>query len=86
VNGALKIELLVRDAKLFRKDFYPTTVEEGPGRDFESPVTKVGTNRFAFHLPGETMSAEFILVPGPDGRPEYLHSFMGAARRVNARP
>jgi hypothetical protein len=86
VNGALKIELIVRDGKLFRKEFYPTTVEEGPGRDFEAPVTKVGTNRFAFTLPGETTWAEFILVPGPGGRPEYLHSFMIAARRADARP
>jgi CubicO group peptidase (beta-lactamase class C family) len=86
VNGALKIELIVREGKLFRKEFYPTTVEDGPGRDFEAPVTKVGTNRFAFTPPGEITSAEFILVPGPGGRPEYLHSFMEAARRVEARP
>ena len=86
VNGGLKIELIVRDGKLFRKEFYPTTVEEGPGRNFEVPVTKIGTNRFAFSLPGETTSAEFILIPGPDGMPEYLHSFMGAARRIEARP
>ncbi|MCA1592762.1 MAG: beta-lactamase family protein [Acidobacteria bacterium] len=86
VNGALKIELFVRDGKLFRKESYPTTVEAGPGRDFEAPVTKVGTNRFAFTPPGEITAAEFILVPGSGGRPEYLHSFMDAARRVEARP
>jgi CubicO group peptidase (beta-lactamase class C family) len=86
VNGALKIELIVRDGKLFRKEFYPTTIEDGPGRDFEALVTKVGTNRFAFTLPGETIPAQFVLVPGPNGRPEYLHSFMEAARRVKARP
>ncbi len=85
VNGALKIELFVRDGKLFRKESYPTTAEEGPGRNFEAPVTKVGTNRFAFTLPGETTPAVFVLVPGPSGRPEYLHSFMGAARRIEAR-
>ena len=85
VNGALKIELRVRDGKLFRKEFYPTTVEEGPGRDFEAPVTKVGTNRFAFIVPGENAPAEFVLVPGPSDKPEYLHSFMGAARRIEAR-
>lgn len=85
VNGALKIELFVRNGKLFRKEFYPTTVEEGLGRDFEAPVTKVGTNRFAFTLPGETRPAEFVLVPDPSGRPEYLHSFMDAARRIEAR-
>lgn len=85
INGALKIELLVRDGKLFRKEFYPTTIESGPGRNFEAPVTKVGTNRFAFTPPGETAPAEFVLVPAPSGRPEYLHSFMEAARRVEAR-
>ena len=85
VNGALKIELRVREGKLFRKEFYPTTVEEGPGRDFEVPVMKVGTNRFAFTLPGETVPAEFVLVPGPGGKPEYVHSFMGAARRIETR-
>jgi len=86
VNGALKIELFIRAGKMFRKEFYPTTVEEGRGRDFVAPMTKVGTNRFAFTPPGETAPAEFILVLGPRGRPEYLHSFMGAARRVDARP
>jgi CubicO group peptidase (beta-lactamase class C family) len=85
VNGALKIELLVRDGKLFRRESYPTTIEGGPGRDFEATVTKVGTNRFAFTPPGETAPAEFVLVPGPSGRPEYLHSFMEAARRIEAR-
>ncbi|MCA1594796.1 MAG: beta-lactamase family protein, partial [Acidobacteria bacterium] len=85
VNGALKIELLVRNGKLFRKELYPTTIEGGPGRDFEAPVTKVGMNRFAFTPPGETAPAEFVLVPGPSGRPEYLHSFMEAARRIEAR-
>lgn len=84
-NGALRIELLVRDGKLFRKEFYPTTIEEGPGRDFEAPVTKVGTNRFAFTLPGETTPAEFVLVLSAGGRPEYLHSFMNAARRIEGR-
>jgi len=85
VNGALSIESFARDGTLCRRKFYPTTVEEGPGRDFEAPVTKVGTNRFAFTLPGETTPAVFVLVPDPSGRPEYLHSFMGAARRIGAR-
>jgi len=86
VNGALRIELIVRDGKLFRKEFYPTTLEEGPGRDFEAAVTKVGTNRFAFTPPGETASAEFVLIPGASGRPEYLHTFLVAARRIEDRP
>jgi hypothetical protein len=67
---------------LFRKEFYPASIEEGPGRDFEAQVTKVGTNRFAFTAPGEAAPAEFILVPGPGGKPEYLHSFMDAAKRI----
>lgn len=82
VNGLLRIELFVRDGKLFRKDFYPPTVEEGPGRSFEAQVEKVGQNQFAFTPPGEATAASFVLVPGGDGRPEFLHSFMGAARRI----
>lgn len=82
VNGLLKIELFVRDGKLFRRDFYPPTAEEGPGRSFEAPVEKVGPQRFSFTPPGEATPAEFLIVPGTGGRPEYLHSFMGAARRV----
>jgi CubicO group peptidase (beta-lactamase class C family) len=82
VNGALRIELFVRGERLFRKEFYPSTVEEGPGRDFVAPVIKVGANRFAFTPPGQTAAAEFMLIPGADGRPEYLHSFMEAARRI----
>lgn len=82
VNGLLKVELFVRGGRLFRRDYYPPTAEEGPGRAFEVPVAKVGMNRFAFTPPGETSPAVFVLVPGPGGRPEFLHSFMGAARRV----
>lgn len=85
VNGALRIELFVRDGRLFRKEVYPATVAEGPGRDFVAPVTKIGANRFAFTLPGKAAPAEFVLVPGHDGTPEYLHSFMNAARRIEAR-
>ncbi|HEX8291823.1 MAG TPA: serine hydrolase domain-containing protein, partial [Pyrinomonadaceae bacterium] len=41
VNGLLRVELFVKDGKLFRKDFYPPTAEEGPGRSFEAAVEKV---------------------------------------------
>ena len=81
-NGLLRVELFVRDGRLFRKDFYPPTAEEGPGRSFEAPVEKVGEGRFAFTPPGEATAAEFVLVPGGGGRPEFLHSFMWAAGRV----
>src|SRR3712207_7197951 len=47
----LKVELFIRDGRLFRRDYYPPTAEEGPGRAFEAPVVKVGTNRFAFTPP-----------------------------------
>ena len=86
VNGAFKIKLFVKDGKLFRQDFYPTTVEEGPGREYEAPVTKVGANRFAFTPPGDSVPTEFVLVPGPGGKVEYLHSALETASKVEAQP
>jgi hypothetical protein len=86
VNGALRIELFVGDGKPFRRDFYPPSVEEGPGRAFEAPVVKIGAGQFAFTPPGEAGPARFVIMPGPGGKPEFPHSFMGAARRDDTLP
>jgi CubicO group peptidase (beta-lactamase class C family) len=84
-NGLLQIELFVKNGKLFRKEFYPDTVESGPGHTFVSGVKKVARNRFEFTPPGENTPAQFVVIPGADGRPEYLHSFMEAAKRIDAK-
>ena len=47
-NGLLRIDLFVRDGQLIRKETYPTTVEEGPGREIETTVRKIGRDRFVF--------------------------------------
>ena len=85
VNGGLTIELIVKNGRLFRKDFYPASVEEGPGREFETSVTKLGGNRFAFTPPGDPAPTEFVLVQGFDGRIEYLHSALETASKVKAK-
>jgi hypothetical protein len=87
-NGLLRIDLFVRDGQLIRKETYPTTVEEGPGREIETPVTKIGRDRFVFMPPGDDSrtgyagAAEFTVVRDAAGKPEYLHGSLEAAAKV----
>ena len=82
-NGLLRIDLFVREGQLIRKEFYPTTVGEGPGRQIETAVKKIGRDRFAFTPPGEDSTAiEFTIMRDGEGRPEYLHGALEAARRM----
>lgn len=87
-NGLLRIELFVRDDQLMRKETYPTTVEEGPGRELETPVTKIGPDRFLFTPPGEDPRAgyagasQFTIVRNAAGKPAYVHGSLEAAARV----
>ena len=81
--GAGRIDLFVRDGKLIRKEFYETSVEEGPGREFEVPVSKIGRDRFVFTPPGsEAEDIQFTVIRGEDGKPEFLHGNLEAAARV----
>lgn len=82
-NGLLRIELFVREGQLIRKEFYPTTVGEGPGREIETAVTKIGRDRFAFTSPGAgAETIEFTIMRDRAGEPEYLHGALEAARRM----
>jgi len=67
-NGPIRAELVVREGKLLAKF---------GGR--ESPVQKVGEWRF--HAPGGAQLTDFLLTPGPDGRPEFLAAEAWALRR-----
>jgi CubicO group peptidase (beta-lactamase class C family) len=64
-------EILVRDGKLFLK--------QGSN---ESAISKVGENRFIAVPPGSSNPVNFVLVPGPDGKSEYLHAGLRAAKRM----
>jgi CubicO group peptidase (beta-lactamase class C family) len=87
-NGLLRIDLFVRDGQLIRKETYPTTAEEGPGREIETPVTKIGRDRFAFTPPGEDPRAgyagttQFTVIRDSEGVPAYVHGSLEAAAKV----
>jgi hypothetical protein len=70
-----RIEISVKDGKLLFK---------GMGR--EAQVRKIGESRFSMTLPGASQAVEFTLVPGADGKAEFL--FMGGRgrRKVQSQP
>ena len=65
-------EILLRDGKLFLK--------QGAN---EMVISKIGENRFAATAPGDSRPLEFALMPGADGKTEYFHSGLRAARRIS---
>ncbi|MEK6323175.1 MAG: serine hydrolase domain-containing protein [Acidobacteriota bacterium] len=64
-------EILIKDGKLFLK--------QGPN---ELPISKVGEARFSAASPGNSRRMEFALVPGADGKAEYFHMGLRAAKRI----
>lgn len=73
-NKPESIELLVKKSRLvIRRE------------DGEFPVAKIGDYRFSITEPGETEAEEFVLVPGADGKAEYLHIGRHALRKVHAK-
>ena len=66
------IEILLKDGKLF--------LRQGPN---ERPISKIGENRFAVASVADSRGLEFTLVPGTDGKAEYFHSGLRAARRMS---
>jgi CubicO group peptidase (beta-lactamase class C family) len=67
----VSVEILLKDGKLF--------LRQGPS---ELPIRKVGENRFAAGVPSNSTPMEFTLVLGSDGRPEYFHAGLRAAKRI----
>jgi hypothetical protein len=59
----VSVEILLKDGKLFLK--------QGPT---ETPIRKVGENRFAAAALSSSTPMEFTLVPGADGKAEYFHA------------
>jgi len=73
LNGANRIELLVRDGKLW--------LRQGAG---ERAATKIGDLRFAVEGPPGARPLEFALVPGTDGQTAFLHIGSRALRKLPA--
>ena len=74
-NRKLACELFVKGGRLF----ITFTDEEGSDT---APVAKVGELTFVVTPEGEPPQLPFLLVPGADGRVEYLHTNARAFRKV----
>lgn len=70
-HAVRKWELLVKEGKLFYK--YGKA---------EWPVKKIGSNRFTFTPAGPLGPQEFVLIPGKNGKIEYLHIWGEIARKT----
>ncbi len=68
-QGRVRYELFIRDGKLFGKQ-----------ETVEGQVKKIGENRFLLLTQGGRQ--QFALVPGENGKAEYLHTSLRSARRV----
>jgi len=71
VNGSTRIELMVKDGKLFNK--------QGTN---DRPVVKIGENRFAIVLANSRQ--EFVVVTGAAGQAEFLHGGGRSLKRIQA--
>lgn len=74
-NKQLACELFVRGGKLF------ITFTDAEGSD-TAPVAKIGDLTFVVTPEGEPPQLPFLLIPGADGRIEYLHTNARALRKV----
>lgn len=70
-----RIEISIKDGNLLFKGF---------GR--EAKVSKVGESRFSMTLPGASQAMEFTLVPGADGKAEFLFLGGRGRRKVQSQP
>jgi hypothetical protein len=51
-------------------------------RDEEYSITKISDHRFSIAKPSESEAEEFVLVPGRDGKAEYLHIARHALKKA----
>jgi CubicO group peptidase (beta-lactamase class C family) len=70
-NKPESAEILVKQGKLILKR-----------ADGEFPITKIGNCRFSIIKSSESKAEEFVLVPGANGKAEYLHMDRHALRKV----
>jgi hypothetical protein len=75
-NPKLACELSVRAGKL-----YATFTDEDGSES--APVEKIGDLTFVVTPEGEPPQLPFLLIPGADGRIEYLHTNARAFRKAS---
>jgi CubicO group peptidase (beta-lactamase class C family) len=68
----LIVEILLKDGRPFLK--------QGPN---ERPIRKIAENRFVATSAADSRGTEFALVSGADGKAEYFHTGLRAARRMS---
>jgi hypothetical protein len=68
----VSFEILLKDGKLFLK--------QGPN---EMRIRKIGENHFSAAPPDNSRPMEFALVSGADGKTEYFHTGLRAAKRIS---
>jgi CubicO group peptidase (beta-lactamase class C family) len=73
-NKPESAELLVKEGTLVIKR-----------EDREFPTTKTGDHRFSIVTSSEADADEFVLVPGGDGKAEYLHIGRHALKKVQTK-
>ncbi|HEU0180003.1 MAG TPA: serine hydrolase domain-containing protein [Blastocatellia bacterium] len=70
-----RIEIVIKDGKLLFK-----------GLGLEAQVIKLGESRFSAMPPGDTQKVEFALIPGADGKAEFLFLGGRAHSKVQSQP
>lgn len=66
-----KIEIFVKDGKLFIREF-----------NQELPLTKIGENRFSFQFPNAPQPLEIYIQPTEKGKSGFVHQYVWAFRKM----
>jgi hypothetical protein len=76
-NDKLNAQLSIKEGKLF------ISFKEGDETE-NAPVQKTGEHTFIIVAPGEPPGPAFVLIPGADGKVEYLHFGNRAFKRFGS--